>query len=78
MKQEQSPNKARGNLIPNSDRSPEQLREMGRKGGIKSGEARRRKRDLLEAFRIYMDVTKDMDEKQIERLHSVLARLGKQ
>jgi len=51
---------------------------MGRKGGIKSGEARRRKRDLLKAFRIYMDVTKDMDEKQIERLHSVLARLGKQ
>ena len=33
------------NLIPNSERSPEELREMGRKGGIKSGEARRKKRD---------------------------------
>lgn len=33
------------NLIPNSKRSPEELREMGRKGGIKSGEARRKKRD---------------------------------
>lgn len=31
------------NLIPNSERSPEELREMGRKGGIKSGEARRKK-----------------------------------
>ena len=34
------------NLIPNTERSPEELREMGRKGGIKSGESRRRKRDL--------------------------------
>lgn len=33
------------NLISNSERSPEELQEMGRKGGIKSGEARRRKRD---------------------------------
>lgn len=33
------------NLISNSDRTPEQLREMGRKGGIKSGESRRRKRE---------------------------------
>lgn len=31
------------NLIPNSERSPSELREMGRKGGIKSGEARRKK-----------------------------------
>lgn len=31
------------NLIPNSERSPEELREMGRKGGIKSGESRRKK-----------------------------------
>lgn len=34
------------NLIPNSERSPEELREMGRKGGIKSGESRRRNRDI--------------------------------
>lgn len=34
---------AKSNLIPNSERSPEELREMGRKGGIKSGEARREK-----------------------------------
>lgn len=33
------------NLIPNSERSPDELREMGRRGGIKSGEARRKKRD---------------------------------
>lgn len=34
------------NLIPNSQRTREELQEMGRKGGIKSGEVRRRKREF--------------------------------
>lgn len=34
------------NLIPNTERSPEELREMGRKGGIASGKSRRKKREL--------------------------------
>lgn len=33
------------NLIPNSQRTPEELREITRKGGIASGKARRAKRD---------------------------------
>ena len=33
------------NLIPNKDRTPEELREITRKGGIASGKARREKRD---------------------------------
>lgn len=33
-------------IKPNSERSPEKLREMGRKGGIASGKARRKKREL--------------------------------
>lgn len=33
----------RNNLVPNTERSPEKLREMGRKGGIASGKARRQK-----------------------------------
>ena len=32
------------NLIPNSKRSPSEVRENGRKGGIKSGEVRREKK----------------------------------
>lgn len=36
------------NLIPNESRSPKEVRENGRKGGIKSGEARRKKRTLRE------------------------------
>lgn len=40
------------NLIPNSERSPGELREMGRKGGIASGKARRRKKQDKEAVKI--------------------------
>ena len=39
-----------GNLIPISERSSEEIREMGRKGGIASGEARRRKRSMIDAI----------------------------
>lgn len=34
------------NLIPNSERTPEELREQTRKGGIASGKARREKKLL--------------------------------
>ena len=36
------------NLIPNNARSPSEVRENGRKGGIKSGEARRKKKTMRE------------------------------
>jgi hypothetical protein len=36
------------NLIPNSERTPSELREITRKGGIASGEARRRKKRIKE------------------------------
>ena len=36
------------NLIPNSERTPEELREITRKGGIASGIARRQKKTLSE------------------------------
>jgi hypothetical protein len=43
------------NLIPNSKRSPEELREMTRKGGIASGEARRAKRDMRERMKMMLE-----------------------
>ena len=43
------------NLIPNSERSPEELREMGRKGGIASGKSRRQKRDLQKLAKMLLD-----------------------
>ncbi len=42
------------NLIPMDQRSESEAREMGRKGGIASGAARRRKRALKEAADIYL------------------------
>ena len=36
------------NLIPNSKRTPSELREIAKKGGIKSGEVRRQKKTLSE------------------------------
>ncbi|MBR5202920.1 MAG: hypothetical protein IKW45_06615 [Clostridia bacterium] len=40
--------KREDNLIPNNQRSPNEVRDNGRKGGIASGEARRRKKTLRE------------------------------
>ena len=36
------------NLIPNSERTPSELREMARNGGLASGEARRKRKTLKE------------------------------
>ena len=43
------------NLIPNSERTPSELREMTRKGGIASGIARREKRDMAYFARLMLD-----------------------
>ena len=43
------------NLIPQSERTKEEQREIAKKGGIASGEARRAKKSLREAMQILMD-----------------------
>jgi hypothetical protein len=43
------------NIIPNSERTPEERREIARAGGIASGEARRRKRTLKEIAEMLAD-----------------------
>jgi hypothetical protein len=68
------------NLIPNSERTPEELREQTRKGGIASGKARRKKKLLSQ---IYADILIDKyevtvagDKKKVsgEKLIKVVAR----
>ncbi len=44
------------NLIPMDQRSKSEARELGRKGGIASGEARRRKRCLKDAAEYYLSL----------------------
>lgn len=46
------------NLIPQANRSPSEVREMGRKGGKASGEARRRKKTMREALEMMLFHTK--------------------
>ena len=55
------------NLIPNSERSPEELREQTRKGGIASGEARRYKKSLREIARAMLETELlDGDDLKVE------------
>ena len=44
------------NLIPNSERTPEELRRITSAGGRASGEARRRKKSLREAAELYLSL----------------------
>ena len=44
------------NLIPISERSSDEVREMGRKGGIASGEARRRKKTMREQTELLLSL----------------------
>ena len=44
------------NLIPNSERTPKELREMAASGGRASGAARRRRRALKEAADLYLSL----------------------
>ena len=50
------------NLIPNNKRSPSEVRENGRKGGIKSGIVRREKKTFKELAEIALSA-KPQDEK---------------
>lgn len=48
-------NNGNDNLIPQSERTKEEQREIARQGGTASGEARRRKRDLRQALEMLLE-----------------------
>lgn len=56
---ENGKNKSHENLIPNQVRSGEEARERGRKGGIASGKARRRKKEFQERLKAAMEMPAD-------------------
>ena len=66
------------NLIPTTERTPEDLRDMGRKGGIASGKARRKKRDLQKAAKIWLEVFTELESKDKTRAKQVYKSLMKQ
>lgn len=55
------------NLIPASERTHEDFVEIGRKGGIASGEARREKRKTLEMLEMLLEQTISTEDGKISR-----------
>lgn len=53
------------NLIPNSQRSPSEVRKNGKKGGIKSGEVRRQRKTQRELIETYGSAIIKKDGKEI-------------
>lgn len=66
------------NLIPNSERSPNEVRENGKKGGINSGKARRRKKEFRELFEKMLDETGgNLNGEPVTRKELIVARAMK-
>lgn len=61
------------NLIPNNERTPEELRENGRKGGIASGEARREKKLAKQIVLEILDETKNVNGKEVTMKEFIFA-----
>lgn len=57
------------NLIPNSQRSPSEVRANGAKGGKKSGETRRRKKSMREKMKMLLELPcADNDRAKLEAM----------
>lgn len=55
------------NLIPNKQRTPDELRQQTRKGGIRSGEVRREKANVLKVLRMLLADAVDVDGLEMTR-----------
>lgn len=64
------------NLIPMSERSEDEVRELARKGGIASGEARRRKRDIKDSLDILLSMPFKLDGNAADMIRTQLNKLG--
>lgn len=64
------------NLIPMSERSKEEVREIARKGGINSGETRRRKKTMRETLEQMLDEVANIEGNKDKLTYRQLATLG--
>ena len=60
------------NLIPNSMRSPKEVRENGKKGGIKSGEVRKARKTLKETLLLMLEEGNTQDNITLALLQKAL------
>lgn len=59
---ENNKNKGYENLIPFTERSKDEVREINRRGGIKSGEVRRAKKTVRECLKLYSELNVEAPE----------------
>ena len=69
-------NKGQENLIPMSERSKEEVREIASKGGINSGIARREKATMKETLRSMLEEVADIEGNDNKLTYRQLATLG--
>jgi len=55
------------NLIPNSERTPQQLKEQTRRGGIASGKSRRAKKTLSDRIKLALTISTNENLKALKR-----------
>ena len=55
------------NLIPADERSEDEVREIGRKGGIASGVARRKKKTMRDTINLALGLRSELTDTEIER-----------
>jgi len=55
------------NLIPADERSEDEVREIGRKGGIASGVARRKKKTMRDTINLALGLRSELTDAEIER-----------
>ena len=60
------------NLIPTSERSKREVREIGRKGGIASGEARRKRKTLKEELLLLLEEQDRQERMSLSLLQQAL------
>lgn len=64
------------NLIPFNERTEEEQREIARKGGIASGEARRRKREIKDSLDLLLSMPFKLEGNAAEMVRTQLNKLG--
>ena len=64
------------NLIPTSERSKEEVREIGRKGGIASGKARQEKATMKKTLELMLEEVAKIEGNDDNLTYKQLATLG--
>ena len=69
-------NKGQENLIPMNERSKDEVRELGRKGGIASGKTRREKATFKKTLELMLDEVAKIEGNDDKLTYRQLATLG--